>query len=66
MGAAKTAAGKAIFTSSTIAGGSYNVVASYPGDTTFAASASTPAQALNVQDFTLSPTTLNITVSAPG
>lgn len=48
-----------------IPGGTYNVTASYPGDTTYAASTST-ASTLNVQDFTLSPTTLNITVSAPG
>ena len=66
LGTANTAGGRAIFTSAAIAGGSYMVVASYPGDTNFAASASTPAQALNVQDISLSPTTLNITVTAPG
>ena len=41
-------------------------MASYPGDTTLAASASTPAQTLNVEDFNLSPSTLSIAVSAPG
>jgi hypothetical protein len=66
LGTATTASGKAVFTSTTIPGGSYTVVASYPGDTTLAASASTPAQSLNVQDFTLSPSTLSIIVSTPG
>lgn len=66
LGTASTASGKATFTSTTIAGGSYTVVASYPGDTTLASSASTSAQALNVEDFSLSPSTLSIAVSAPG
>ncbi|MGB2603421.1 MAG: Ig-like domain repeat protein, partial [Candidatus Sulfotelmatobacter sp.] len=66
LGTASTASGKATFTSTTIAGGSYTVVASYPGDTTLASSASTSAQALNIQDFSLSPSTLSIAVSAPG
>jgi subtilase family serine protease len=51
--------------SSQIPGGSYNVTASYPGDTTFAASTSA-GSALNVQDFTVGPNPLAITVSAPG
>jgi pseudomonalisin len=48
-----------------IPGGTYNVTATYPGDTTFAASTST-ASTLNVQDFTVGPNPLAITVTAPG
>lgn len=48
-----------------IPAGSYTVSASYPGDTTLAASTSTAA-ALNVQDFTIGPSTLSITVPSPG
>jgi subtilase family serine protease len=72
LGTATTAAGgTAALTIQTgsgtgqIPGGTYNVVANYPGDTTLAASASA-ATPLNIEDFTLSPSTLNITVSAPG
>jgi subtilase family serine protease len=65
LGTGATSSGVASFTSATIAGGTYNVVAKYPGDTTLAASISA-ASALNVQDFTLSPTTLTINVPAPG
>jgi subtilase family serine protease len=61
---AKTKSGTAT-TSATLAGGTYNVVAYYVGDATYAASNS-PAQTLNVEDFTLSPSTLSITVSSPG
>jgi hypothetical protein len=52
-------------TSKTLAAGTYSVVASYPGDTNFLASASTP-QALNVQDFTLSASPTTVSISAPG
>lgn len=65
LGTATTASGVAAFTSTAITGGSYNVEAQYPGDTTYAASTSA-SSALNVQDFTLGPTTLTINVSAPG
>jgi len=50
---------------SQIPGGTYAITASYPGDTTLAASSST-SSALNVQDFTIGPGTLSVTVSAPG
>lgn len=66
LGTATTASGKATLTSTTIPGGSYTVVVSYPGDTTLAASDSTPAQSLNVQDFTLGPSIMSMNVSAPG
>jgi subtilase family serine protease len=65
LGTGTASSGTAIFTSTTIAGGSYNVEAKYPGDTTLAPSTSA-ASALNVQDFTLSPSALSVTVSAPG
>jgi subtilase family serine protease len=60
-GTGLTSGGKASWTN-TFAGGTYTVVASYPGDTTLAASSST-SQTLNVQDFTIGPSTLNITVT---
>lgn len=50
---------------SQIPGGTYTITASYPGDTTLAASTST-ASTLNVQDFTIGPSTLSIAVTAPG
>ena len=65
LGAATTSSGTATFTSATIAGGGYNVEAKYPGDTTLASSNS-PGTALNIQDFTLSPSTLSITILSPG
>lgn len=65
LGVATTTSGSAIFTSTGIPGGSYTVTANYPGDTTLASSVST-GQALNVQDFTIGPNNLSITVSAPG
>jgi len=65
LGTATTSSGTATFASTTIPGGSYSVEAQYPGDSTLSASVSA-ASALNVQDFTLSPSTLNITVTAPG
>ncbi len=65
LGTGTTASGTASFTSATIAGGTYNIEAKYPGDSTLAPSISA-ASALNVQDFTLNPTTLTINVPAPG
>jgi hypothetical protein len=65
LGVATTTSGSAILTSTGIPGGSYTVTANYPGDTTLASSVST-GQALNVQDFTIGPNNLSITVSAPG
>jgi subtilase family serine protease len=65
LGTKTTAAGVAAFTSTTIAGGTYNVEAKYPGDTTLAASIST-ASTLNVQDISMTPNPLAITVTAPG
>jgi pro-kumamolisin-like protein/Big-like domain-containing protein len=63
LGTATTTAGKAVATSSTIAAGSYTVVASYPGDTTFAASASTGRLLTVGQGTTATTTTLTV---APG
>jgi subtilase family serine protease len=65
LGVAITTSGSAIFNGTGIPGGSYTVTANYPGDTTLASSVST-GQALNVQDFTIGPNNLSITVSAPG
>src|SRR5579864_260131 len=65
LGMVTTTSGSAIFTSTSIPGGSYTVTANYPGDTTLASSVST-GQALNLQDFTIGPNNLSITVSAPG
>ena len=48
-----------------IPGGTFNVTASYPGDTTLDASTST-ASTLNVQDISMTPNPLAITVTAPG
>jgi pseudomonalisin len=48
-----------------IPGGTFNVTASYPGDTTLSASTST-ASTLNVQDISMTPNPLAITVTAPG
>jgi len=66
LGTGKLAGGSASFSSSSIAGGSYAVVASYPGDANLAASTSTPAQTLNVQDFTVSANPTTVSISAPG
>jgi hypothetical protein len=66
LGTGKLAGGSASFTSSSIAGGSYTVVASYGGDTNFSASSSSPAQTLNVQDFTIAANPTTVTISAPG
>ncbi len=65
LGTATTTSGQAVFTSSSIPGGSYMVVANYPGDSSLAASVST-GQSLAVEDFTIGPSTLNVTVSSPG
>jgi pseudomonalisin len=48
-----------------IPGGTFNVTASYPGDTTLSASTST-ASTLNVEDISMTPNPLAITVTAPG
>jgi hypothetical protein len=66
LGTGPLSKGTAIFTSTNIPGGSYSVVASYPGDAGFLASTSAPPQPLNVQDFKLSASPATVTVSAPG
>jgi subtilase family serine protease len=65
IGSGTTSSGTAVFASTSIPGGTYNVVASYPGDKSMAASASATST-LNIEDFSLSPSTLNISISAPG
>jgi hypothetical protein len=66
LGTGKLSNGTATFTSTAIPAGTYSVVASYPGDANFQPSTSTPAQALDVQSFTLSASPPTVTVSAPG
>jgi hypothetical protein len=66
LGTGKLAGGTASFSSTSIAGGSYAVVASYPGDTNLTASASSPAQTLNVQDFTVSANPTTVSIGSPG
>jgi len=66
LGTGKLSKGTATFTSTAIPAGTYSVVASYPGDANFQPSTSTPAQALDVQSFTLSASPTTVTVSAPG
>ena len=66
LGTGKLSKGTAVFTSTAIPAGAYSVVASYPGDANFLPSTSTPAQALDVQNFTLSASPTTVTVSAPG
>ena len=65
LGTGSLAAGNASFTSSSIAGGSYAVVASYGGDTNLLASSSA-AQTLSVQDFTVAANPTTVSISAPG
>ena len=65
LGTGALSKGTATFTSKTIAGGTYTVMASYSGDASFLPSASTQ-QALNVQDFKLSASPATVTVSASG
>ena len=66
LGTAPLSKGAATLTSTTIKGGSYSVVASYPGDANFLPSTSTPAQTLNVQYFTLAASPTTVTITAPG
>ena len=65
IGTGTISSGTAVFTSTSIPGGTYNIVASYPGDKTMAASASATST-LNIQDFSLSPSALSVTITAPG
>ena len=65
IGTGTTSSGTAAFSSTSLPGGTYNVVASYPGDKTMAPSASTAAT-LNVEDFSLSPSSLSISIASPG
>lgn len=65
LGTATLTNGTATFTSTSIPGGTYSVVASYPGDTGTLASVSA-AQPLNIQDFTLAATPTSVDISAAG
>jgi len=61
--------GVATFTTSTLAGASYSIVATYGGDASFAGSSSPipPSPNLNVQDFKFTPNPPpSVTVTAPG
>jgi subtilase family serine protease len=61
--------GVATFTTSTLAGGAYSIVATYGGDASFAGSSSPipPSPNLNVQDFKFTPNPPPpVTVTAPG
>lgn len=66
LGTGTLSKGTATFTSKTIPGGFYSVVASYPGGASFWSSISSPAQLLTVQDFTLAAKPTKVTISAPG
>ena len=66
LGTGNLAGGSAAFGSTSIAGGSYAVVASYAGDANLLASSSSPAQTLNVQDFSVAANPTTVSVSAPG
>jgi len=66
LGTGNLAGGSTSFSSTSIAGGSYAVVASYPGDANLTASTSSPPQTLNVQDFTISAKPTTVSVGAPG
>ena len=57
--------GVATLASSTLAGASYSITATYGGDTNFSGSTSSPAP-YDVQDFTIMPTSSTVTVTAPG
>ena len=57
--------GVATLISSTLAGASYSITATYGGDTNFSGSTSSPAP-YDVQDFTIMPTSTAVTVTAPG
>jgi subtilase family serine protease len=66
LGTGKLAGGSAAFGSTSIAGGSYAVVATYAGDANLSASGSSPAQTLNVLDFSVAANPTTVGVSAPG
>jgi hypothetical protein len=66
LGTGKLSKGTATFTSTAIPAGTYSMIASYPGDANFQPSTSTPAQALDVQNFTLTANPTTVSVSAPG
>jgi len=57
--------GVAVLTSSTLAGASYSVTATYGGDTNFSGSTSSPVP-YDVQDFTITLIPTTVTVTAPG
>jgi pseudomonalisin len=57
--------GVATLTSSTLAGASYSITATYGGDTNFSGSTSS-AVPYNVQDFKITPNPTTVTVTAPG
>jgi subtilase family serine protease len=58
-------AGKATFTTGTLARGSHSVVATFSGDSNYGGSHSGPAL-LNVQDFTIAANPTTVTISSPG
>lgn len=55
-------AGVATFTSSSLAGGSYSITASYSGDVNFTASSTAAAVPLTISDFTLSASPAALTI----
>jgi subtilase family serine protease len=57
--------GVATLISSTLAGASYSITATYGGDTNFSGSTSSPAP-YDVQDFTIAANPTTVTVTAPG
>jgi subtilase family serine protease len=57
--------GVATLSSSTLAGASYSVTATYGGDTNFSGSTSSPVP-YNVQDFKIAANPTTVTVTAPG
>jgi subtilase family serine protease len=57
--------GVATLTSSTLAGASYSITATYGGDTNFSGSTSSSVP-YDVQDFTITPIPTTVTVTAPG
>ncbi len=57
--------GIAAFTSSTLAGASYSITATYGGDTNFAGSSSSAVPYV-IQDFKVVPSPTTVTVTAPG
>jgi len=57
--------GVATFTSTTLAGASYSITATYGGDTNFAGSSSSAVPYV-IQDFKIVPSPATVTVTAPG